>query len=143
LRFEPLIEVSRIAGWSPQLARRLKKPADLAEHPLIHLTVQPNAWPVWLGEASLQRAASPGDLWFDNVLSALEAARAGFGVALAMHPLITTSGDFGRALVAPFQVPKGRGNKFYLVYRSEHARTRRIVMLKRWLADAVKAASGA
>ena len=141
LRFEPLLEVSSIAVCSPQLARRLKKPADLAEHPLIHLTVQPNAWPVWLGETGLQRAASQGDLWFDNVLSALEAARAGFGIALAMHPLIASHSEYGRSLVAPFELPRGRGNKFYLVYRSEHARTRRIVILKRWLADAVKAAA--
>jgi LysR family glycine cleavage system transcriptional activator len=139
LRFEPLLEVSSIAVCSPRLARRLKQPKDLIDQPLIHITVQPNAWPVWLGEAGLQRPASQGDLWFDNVLSALDAARSGFGVALAMHPLVSAYAEFGRSLVAPFDLPKARGDKFYLVYRPEQARTRRILTLRRWLTEAVKA----
>jgi LysR family glycine cleavage system transcriptional activator len=141
LRFDPLLEVHSVAVCAPRLARQLRTPADLVKLPLIHLTVQRNAWPAWLDEAGVHRAESQGDLWFDNVLSALDAARCGLGVALAMHPLIGAHRELGRSLVEPFDVPPGRGERFYLVYRSEQARTRRIATLRRWLNQAVQAAT--
>jgi LysR family glycine cleavage system transcriptional activator len=141
LRFDPLLEVRGVAVCSSRLARQLRTPADLVKQPLIHVTVQRNAWPAWLDEAGLHRAESQNDLWFDNVLSALDAAQCGLGIALAMHPLISAHREFGRSLVVPFDLPPRRGGRFYLVYRSEHARTRRIATLRRWLTQAVHAAT--
>ena len=141
LRFDPLVEVRGTAVCSPDLARKLRSPQDLARHPLIHITVQGGAWPSWLKAAGLDRSESASDLWFDNVITALEAARHGLGIALAMHPLITGHPEFGRSLVAPFELLPARGERFYLVYRAEHANTRRVTTLRRWLSQAVSRAT--
>jgi LysR family glycine cleavage system transcriptional activator len=141
LRFDPLLEVHGVAVCSPRIARRLKSPLDLAKQPLIHISAGSGGWPAWLRAAGIERSESENDLWFDNVLCALEAARCGQGVALAMHPLITAHPEFGRSLVVPFDLLPVRGDRFYLVYRAEHANTRRIAALRRWLSQAVECAT--
>ena len=140
LRFEPLIDVHSVPVCSPEIARRLRTPADLARETLIHVSVQPAAWPAWLNEAKVGGRSSRDDLWFDNVLSALDAAEQGLGVALAMYPLIRARSGFRRALVTPFSVRAIRSERFYMVCRSEHARSKRMVVLRRWLAAAVRRA---
>lgn len=141
LRFDPLIEVSSIPVCAPKLARQLRTPVDLASQTLIHLTVQPSAWPAWLRQAGVHETASRGELWFDNVLSALDAAEQGFGVALAMRPLVDARRANGRSLAMPFDVRTSTSERFYMVFRSEHARTKRMIVLRRWLKDAIKQAT--
>jgi LysR family glycine cleavage system transcriptional activator len=138
LRFDPLTEISIVPVCTPEIARRMRSPEDISRQPLIHLTVQPAAWPQWLTQAGLGEPSSRMDLWFDNVLTALDAAEGGHGVVLAMYPLIKTRKGFGRSLVIPFNLPSQKGGVFHLAYRSEDARTKRIVVLRRWLIDAVK-----
>lgn len=138
LRFDPLIEIRGVAVCSPRIARKLKSPHDLAKQPLIHIGARSGAWPAWLNVAGIERSESEHDLWFDNVLCALEAARCGQGVMLGMHPLIAAHPEFGRSLVAPFDLLPVRGDRFYLFYRAEHANTRRIATLRRSLSQAVE-----
>ena len=137
LRFDPLLEVCGVAVCAPRLAKRLRSPLDVARQPLIHVTVQSGAWPAWFAAAGLERSESNGDFWFDNIISALEAARCGLGIALTLHPLISAHPEFGKSLVAPFDHLRATGDIFYFVYRAEHANTRRILSLRRWLARAV------
>ena len=45
--------------------------------------------------------------------------------------------EFGKKLVAPFDVPARHTETIYLVSRTEQARDRRIGALRRWIIDAV------
>jgi len=138
LRLEPLVEVCSQPVCAPDLARAgLRTAADLARHVLIHVAPQPRAWPAWLREMGLGQLKPRGDLWFDAVPSALEAAEQGLGVALAMHPLIKARPGFGTRLVMPFDGRSTRRESLYFVCRPEQARDKRISAFRRWLVEAV------
>ncbi|MCW5747678.1 MAG: LysR family transcriptional regulator [Alphaproteobacteria bacterium] len=142
LRLEPLLEVRMQPVCAPGVARAgLRTPADLARQVLINVAQQPRSWSTWLREKGLAHLKPRGELWFDAVPSALEAAEQGLGVALAMHPLIRARAGFGRRLVFPFDAPAARGQTIYFVCRPEQARDRRVSALRRWLLEAVKRAA--
>jgi LysR family glycine cleavage system transcriptional activator len=138
LRVEPLLSVSGQPVCSPRLAATLRRPEDLAKATLINVVDQPRAWPAWLSEMVRPTVIPKSEVWFDNVPAALEAAEYGLGVALAMHPLVKGWPSFGRALVAPFDIPSRRTETLYLVTRPQDAHDRRIRNLRRWLFGAVK-----
>ncbi|NOJ41834.1 LysR substrate-binding domain-containing protein [Bradyrhizobium australiense] len=138
LKFEPLVAVKGLPVCAPGLIRGgLRKPEDLSRQVLIHLTTQPRAWPVWLREAGLLHLKARGHLWLDNVPAMLEAAEQGFGVTLAMSPLIKARPSFGKKLVVPFAFETTHSETIYLVSRTEQARDRRIAAVRRWIAEAV------
>jgi LysR family transcriptional regulator, glycine cleavage system transcriptional activator len=138
LKFEPLVAVSGLPVCAPALIKRgLRKPEDLADQVLIHLTTQPRSWPAWLKEAGFPDLAPRGHLWLDSVPAMLEAAEHGLGVTLAMAPLIKARPGFGRKLMAPFELPVSRMETIYLVSRTEQARDRRIAAVRRWIMEAV------
>lgn len=138
LKFEPLVAIGGLPVCAPALTRRgLRKPADLADQVLIHLTTQPNSWPAWLKEAGIPELAPRGHLWLDSVPAMLEAAEHGLGVTLAMAPLIKARPGYGKKLVAPFDVPVSRMETIYLVSRIEQARDRRIATVRRWITEGV------
>src|SRR6185369_3362590 len=123
LKFEPLIEVSGLAVCSPALVKAgLKKPQDLSQQVLLHLTTQPHAWPSWLSEAGMPDLTPRGHIWLDSVPAILEAAEQGLGVAQGMAPLIRAHRGFGTKLVAPFDFRTRRRETLYLVSRSEQVR---------------------
>jgi LysR family glycine cleavage system transcriptional activator len=138
LKCEPLLAVKLTPVCVPALVKGgLKTPEDLAKHVLIHLTTQPRAWPVWLGEAGLSRLVPRGHLWLDSVPAMLEAAEQGLGVTLGMSPLIKARAGFGKKLIAPFAFEAAHSETIYLVSRTEQARDRRIAAVRRWIVDAV------
>jgi LysR family glycine cleavage system transcriptional activator len=138
LKFEPLIEVKGLPVCAPALIKGgLRKPEDLSNQVLIHLTSQPRAWPVWLKEAGIPQMTPRGHLWLDSVPAMLEAAEHGLGLTLAMAPLIKARPGFGKKLVAPFDLETSPTETIYLVSRTEQARDRRIGALRRWIVDAV------
>jgi LysR family glycine cleavage system transcriptional activator len=139
LKFEPLVEVKGMPVCTPALVRAgLRRPCDLANAVLIHLTTQPRAWPAWLRETGLSHLQPRGHLWLDSVPAMLEAAEQGLGVTLAMAPLIRARPGFGRKLVAPFDFMPTRGETIYLVTRTEQARDRGIAALRKWIIEAVR-----
>jgi LysR family glycine cleavage system transcriptional activator len=71
----------------------------------------------------------------------IEAAEHGLDVALGMSPLIKARSGFGKRLVAPFAFEAAHAETIYLISRTEQARDRRIVAVRRWIADAVARAS--
>ncbi|TWT03924.1 LysR family transcriptional regulator [Reyranella sp. CPCC 100927] len=143
LRLEPLVDVRSQPVCAPIIARAgLRKPADLARQVLIHVDQQPRAWPAWLKEMGVAHLKPRGDLWFDSMPAALEAAEQGLGVALAMYPLIKGRQSFGTRLVMPFDGRAERSSTLYFVCRPEQAKDRRISAFRRWLIAAVARASG-
>ncbi|MFO1111886.1 MAG: LysR substrate-binding domain-containing protein [Bradyrhizobium sp.] len=142
LKFEPLVEVRSVPVCTPALAKGgLRRPEDLADQVLIHITTHPGAWPTWLKEAGLPNLQPRGHIWLDNIPATLEAAEQGLGVTLAMAPLIRARPGFGRKLVAPVDFTSARGETIYLVTRTEQARDRRIAAVRKWIVEAVRKAS--
>lgn len=142
LKFEQLLKVSGIPVCSPSLVKaKLRQPADLLGAPLIHMSIQPNAWHAWFNEAGIAGQPTGNELWFDNVPAALEAAERGLGVALGMHPLIKSYKGFGKTLVAPFPPSANQKGTLFLVTRPEQSSDKHIAILRRWLVAAVKTAT--
>jgi LysR family transcriptional regulator, glycine cleavage system transcriptional activator len=105
-----LIDVEPVVLCAPSL--KLKGPADLAGVTLIHIAPRTNAWPNWLAAAGLAGLKAKGSLIVDTIPSALEAAAAGQGVALAWAPLVWDAPAAAR-LVVPFASPPGLGAAYY------------------------------
>ncbi len=92
---------------SPALlaSRRLKQPADLARHALLHYedpgVVAPwLSWSTWFEALGLPPLRAAGSLRFDHYDQMLRAAAAGQGIALGRVPLVDAFLDSGQ-LVAP------------------------------------------
>jgi LysR family glycine cleavage system transcriptional activator len=107
---------------SPKLLRgrhALKKPTDLRHHTLLHdeTVVEEGArptWPAWLESAGVRDLDGTRGTHFTDSSLALEAAREGLGVALALKPLLHSDIEAGR-LVVPFNIPAPAAFSYYLV----------------------------
>lgn len=119
---------------APRLLARhaLRKPADLREHTLIHLTYLPEAWPRWLALAGVPGLKPKREIWVDNLTQAADAAERGVGVALGLMPLIAPRLAEQRILlpfdaVMPFEA-------FWFVCRRAEANKPALAALRDWLA---------
>ncbi len=138
LKLEPVLAVRGLPVCSPALGEDgLRKPRDLGRHVLIHVTQQPHAWSQWLADVGECDLRPRGELWFDTVPAALEAAEHGLGVSLAMDPLVRARKEFGRTLLAPFNVRSSRSERLYLVTRPERSHEKSIEEFRAWLMDTV------
>jgi LysR family glycine cleavage system transcriptional activator len=122
------------------LARHpLRAPRDLLNVPLLHHGYRP--WSLWFPEFGLEAPAQQGMLFDDSVML-LEAAAQGIGVALARSGLIEEDLRTGR-LVRPLQADIASDLGFWIVWRGDSRKLRRIVALRDWLlAEAAAGRSG-
>jgi LysR family transcriptional regulator, glycine cleavage system transcriptional activator len=111
----------------------IKVAADLARHTLIQSVQMPTVWQTWLARNGADGLVPAGELWFDNVHLAIEAAEHGLGVALAMYPLICARAGFGRGLLAPLPLGPKTGLSYYAVCRPEQKDERVVLAMRRWL----------
>jgi len=79
----PFLDDGRTPVCTPRLARRmpLGRPADLRFHTLLHAASFPRGWSDWLSLAGAAALEPAGNLVLDHIHVAIEAARAGLGVA--------------------------------------------------------------
>ena len=107
---------------SPKLLkgpRALKKPGDLRHQTLLHDETiieeggVPN-WQAWLASAGVRDIDPTRGAHFTDSALALEAAREGLGVALAMKPLVRGEIEAGR-LAMPFELSTPAIYSYYLV----------------------------
>jgi LysR family glycine cleavage system transcriptional activator len=125
---------------SPAFLERhpLKEPGDLLSAPLLHHRHRP--WNLWFPEFGLQPPPQHGMLFEDSVML-LEAAAQGIGVALARSGLIEQDLRTGR-LVRPFEAGVASELGFWIVWRQDSRKLRRIAALRDWLlAEAADAAA--
>jgi len=116
---------------SPAMAARLRKPADLADMPLLHNDPL-DAWERWLqANGASTRHARRGQT-FDTLELALAAATRGQGVVMSDLILAEESLRDG-VLVQPFPDTIAEGIGYYLVYPPERARQPKIQMLREWM----------
>jgi LysR family glycine cleavage system transcriptional activator len=137
-RADRLFGVSMAAVVSPELAPKLKTPADLAHHTLLHddameIVAGGNAWRKWLEQAGVAERvdASHGPRFSSNILS-LEAASQKLGVALALRPLVDADIASGR-LCEPFEVEVKPHSAYYLVCPEVIAERPAVAAFRKWL----------
>jgi LysR family glycine cleavage system transcriptional activator len=96
----------RLPVCSPGLLKRhpLRRPADLAQHTLLHSAALPDVWPEWLRAAGVGGLAPAGTLTLDHFYLTLQAAVDGLGVAIGPAALVADDIADGR-LVTPFASP--------------------------------------
>lgn len=117
--------------------RPLRTPQDLRWHVLIHDDTIPEetnrpTWEEWFKVAGVQGANPYPGPRFSDVSLALEAARDGQGVALAMEPLARGEIASGR-LVIPFGTPLRARFAFYLVVPAVLAERPAVAAFREWL----------
>jgi LysR family glycine cleavage system transcriptional activator len=125
----PVCAPALLAGANP-----IARPADLANHTLLHVEMGYDEWQLWLTAAGLPAAiATQRVMRFDDRLMALQAAIDGLGVAMGHAPLVETDIAAGR-LVVPFdayQLPAEAG--YYVVGPPETAELDKIRKFRTWL----------
>ena len=118
---------------SPALAarRKLRQPADLRHHALLHTETRPDAWADWLARSRTADIDASKGQRFEHFYFQLEAAVAGLGVAVAPRPLVTEDLKLGR-LVAPFGFVRS-GRRYCLIYPAELAGLPKVRTFRSWI----------
>ena len=116
---------------------RLREPADLVRHTLIHDTaVHPDAgvpdWPTWLAAAGCSAVRSGADLHANATAACVQAAVAGQGVALGRGLLVADALAQGR-LVRPFLAPSPSLRWSWFVVRPVEPETGTTDAVTAWL----------
>jgi len=120
-----------------QDGKPLRKPADLADHTLLHTTTSREDWQLWLTAAGLPISiAARRGLSFDQSFMAVQAAVEGLGVALGRTRFVEADIAAGR-LVVPFDVVLPADAGFYIVAPEETADTPKITLFHDWLIASV------
>ena len=88
---------------TPDMAERLKTIDDIAGLTRISITQDPRGWRAWFRAAGRADAPEGREVWFDNLLTALQAAVDGIGIVQAPLPLVAHHLQAGR-LVAPVDI---------------------------------------
>ncbi len=127
----------------PALAKRLHKPEDLLQVPLL-VTEYDKEWPVWLKAAGVDETRIKRGAYFDSTRIAVQAAIAGGGVAIG-PPFLFTEEIAAGALVQPFALEASSGMSWWLVYPEEAAERPKIQAFRAWIlaeaADPIVAAT--
>jgi LysR family glycine cleavage system transcriptional activator len=128
----------KVICCTPDLARRIATPADLASLPLLHPVLSPELWLNVLRHLGVERSASKSDMELQDASTARRAALAGLGVGLLSTRDAEEDLKLGR-LVAPFgdqvmhAMPESEVPGFYLILPKSHRRVKTIAAFCAWL----------
>ena len=135
-----LFSVDLMPMCSPQLLQRgnrLRTPADLRKHPLLHVENGFEDWELWLSAVGIDPADFTAGLSFESLAFALQAAADGLGVVMGRLPLARDFLDSGR-LVAPFSKRFFSRKAYYLLFPKSSAHVRKVVQFKDWIESEVR-----
>lgn len=118
---------------APALVQRLRirRPADVAKAPMIHVVSFPLAWPTWLRETGVGAAKANQAVWVDSFEAALQLAERGAGVALGLEPLFVAREQAGH-LCRPIAASHQTGG-FWLVHRAQERANPALRAFSRWV----------
>ena len=134
---EKLLDDDLVPVASPRLLAgkgRVRKPADLMQHRLLHIETRDD-WRLWFAGQGIEIDWKRGPLLVDTAIG-VQAAVAGKGVALVRRSLI---GDelAAERLVAPLPQGLSKGMAYHLVYLPENMAQPAVRAFRAWLLDAV------
>lgn len=110
----------------------LRAPADLRHHVLLHDRMPDVTWPVWLRAANSDGIDGSQGPVFSHTGLAIDAARAGQGVALGRSPLVVDDLASGQ-LVRPFELALVSAFTYFVVCLPEQAEEPKIRAFREWL----------
>jgi len=93
----------------------LKRPEDLVHHTLLHVIGYEEGWGHWLKQTGYEHLSVSQGFQLDTLITALELAALGQGVALGRTSLVSDMIEAGK-LVAPFEQVVETEEAFHLVY---------------------------
>lgn len=129
---EILLPITAGPVCAPELAGKLKGVDDLANLTRISIAQDPRGWRAWYRAAGRPEVPEGREVWFDNLLTALQAAVDGVGVVQAPLPLVAHHLQ-SRRLVAPFDVIVRSKQAYRLVCRRGEEDLPKIARFRRWL----------
>jgi LysR family transcriptional regulator, glycine cleavage system transcriptional activator len=132
-----LVDLHAVALAAPDVAVRLHVPADLAEAVLIHIAAGSKGWTDWLTHAGVAGLIPDGNLYFDTLPMALDAAAQGRGVVLAIAPFVHAAPQFG-ALVPLFDGIKPSAGSFFVVHRKLERQNSNVRLFVDWIIKEMK-----
>ena len=116
----------------PEIARRLRNPADLRKEVLLQVAHSLEDWPLWLQAAGLKLRPEKRGPRFDTYALALQAALDGLGVAIGLRPYVADD-LAARRLVAPFSLTVPKGKAWYLICPPARREDPSFVAFRAWL----------
>jgi LysR family glycine cleavage system transcriptional activator len=134
---EKLIDDDLVPVASPRLIAgksRVKKPADLLHHRLLHIETRDD-WRLWFAGQGIEIDWKRGPLLVDTAIG-VQAAVAGKGIILARRSLIGEELAAGR-LVTPLPQGLPKGIAYHLVYLPENMAQPAVRAFRAWLLEAV------
>jgi len=134
----PVCSPALLQGEKP-----IRKPEDLAHHPLLHVLGYEEGWGLWLNAAGVGGDIDKGrGLHFDTSLIAFEVAAKGAGVALGRSCMTEEDLSSGR-LVAPFDLALPIDQAFYLITPSDETPHPDARLFHDWLIEEAELARNA
>lgn len=134
LRARKLLEIDTFPVCSPEVARAIKSPADLAQTTLLHGNPRPRDWPRWCEAAGVGGFDATRGLRFESLNLAYQAAIEGLGVAIGVAALVEEDIK-QRRLVRLFDVARRSNHPFYLVYPESSADDPNVMALSEWMIE--------
>lgn len=120
---------------SPSYLKRFKTletPDDLVDHTLLHVYGYEEGWGHWLSQTNYKHVKINQGFQFDTLVTALEMAVLGEGIALGRTSLVGEMLSSGK-LVAPFEQEIVTDEAFYLVHSSSHRAHPQAAKFRDWL----------
>ncbi|AXF10032.1 LysR family transcriptional regulator [Paraburkholderia graminis] len=116
------------------LAKRVRKPHELLNYPLLHSTTRPDAWSRWFANLGVEDNATMQGVRYELHSMLISAAAAGLGIALVpkffVDEQLTQLG-----LVIPFAATAVEESAYYLVYPTELSHGKPLELFRTWLLE--------
>jgi LysR family glycine cleavage system transcriptional activator len=111
-----------------------QQPEDLSEYSLLHVIGYEEGWGYWLKQLGYHSIDASQGIHFDSLMTAMEMAAHGHGVALSRTSLIKPMLDNGR-LITPFADTTGTSESFFLATPSDKPVRPHVQKFQQWLID--------
>lgn len=116
---------------APELAARLKRPADLAAVPVLEDSATMLSWPRWFEAAGIAMPKLSGPRFSDPSL-AFDAAMAGQGVLLAVDRMSEDAVQDGR-LMRPFALSVETAFDYWFITSTARRVPRKVMVFREWV----------
>jgi LysR family glycine cleavage system transcriptional activator len=130
LTWDDLIPVCSPVLWNGQLPPA--DPEDLDNYTLLHVIGYEEGWGYWLNQLGYHSIDASQGIHFDSLMTAMEMAAQGHGVALSRTSLVGPMLDNGR-LITPFSETTGTSESFFLATPSNKPVRPHVELFRQWL----------
>lgn len=129
-------EIFPVCSAALRDAEGLRAPKDLAGKTIIRTasTILSDDWPFWLDHAGISEIEFGLEFTSDYLVTSMQAAMDGLGIALALSTVVADDLKSGR-LVEPFSIRAPSKAAYYLVSPPGAAKLRKTQLFRQWVLD--------